>query len=410
MTLIVSFLVLLFVFESISEWLNYKRFPDKVPREFEDSYDLERLHKARDYFRAGFQADLWKQGFFLVVTLAAILGGGFEFFDQWLRSSDIPGWLHSVLFLGGVALIGRVLSIPFLIHHVFSTETKFGFNKMTPETFVSDLIKGFGMAILLGGPLLAGAILLYESMGSHAWLWVWMLVMAFQLFFVFVAPVWIMPLFNKYTPLEEGPLKQSIENFAKKEAFAISGIFKMDGSKRSTKSNAYFTGLGKTKRIVLFDTLIEKLTLEELTAVLAHEIGHYKMGHIMRMLLISALSSFGMFWALGVLLSTPGLESWIGVSVASTGVSLLVLSYCFSPLSKLSEAAIAWVSRKHEFEADTYAARTYGKPQSLATALKKLSVDHLAHLTPHPLKVAMEYSHPPVLLRMMALTAQETKL
>jgi STE24 endopeptidase len=279
---------------------------------------------------------------------------------------------------------------------------------------VGDLVKGLLLTTLIGGPVFAGLVWFFSRAGDLAWLYSWAGITAVQFLLIYIAPVFIMPLFNKFVPLDDGELKASISSYAEKEGFSLRGIFTMDGSKRSTKSNAYFTGFGRWRRIVLFDTLIEKHSVAELVSVLAHEVGHYKLKHIQKMLAVAVLSTGLMFFILSLFITRPGLYAAFGLEMAAIDgrtpvyAGLILFGFLYAPISLLLGLVQNRLSRKHEYEADAFAATTYGRPDAMIEALKKLSVDNLSNLTPHPLKVFLEYSHPPVLERIRAIRNAES--
>jgi STE24 endopeptidase len=293
--------------------------------------------------------------------------------------------------------------MPFGIYSTFVIEERFGFNKTTPGTFAMDRVKGILLSVLIGAPLLAGIIAFFEYGGPWAWVYAWLAVTAFSLIMQYVAPTWIMPLFNKFEPLEDSELRQSIEKYAESVNFPLQGVYVMDGSKRSSKSNAFFTGFGKNKRIALFDTLIEKHTTDELVAVLAHEIGHYKKKHIIKNMAISVLHTGIMFALLSVFLQVPALFEAFYMDQMSVYAGLLFFGLLYSPIETILGVGMQVLSRKHEFEADHFAATTIEKREAMINALKKLSKDNLSNLTPHPFYVFLNYSHPPVLQRVEAM-------
>jgi len=295
------------------------------------------------------------------------------------------------------------ISLPFSIYHTFVIEEKFGFNKTSVKTFILDMVKGLGLGILLGGPLLAGLLAFFQYSGTYAWLYAWGATTAFTLVVQFIAPTWIMPLFNKFTPLEDGELRQTIMNYAKEVKFSLENLFVMDGSKRSSKSNAFFTGFGKHKRIALFDTLIEKHTVKELLLVLAHEIGHYKKKHIIKSMIISILHMGIMFYLISIFLNHKGLFDAFYMQEMSIYAGLIFFGMLYSPVEMILSVFMQIFSRKNEYEADKFAADTTMDSQSMIDALKKLSADNLSNLTPHPFYVFLNYSHPPVLQRINAL-------
>lgn len=293
--------------------------------------------------------------------------------------------------------------MPFSIYSTFVIEERFGFNKTTVKTFVMDIAKGLLLSILLGAPLLALVIAFFEFGGTWAWLYAWLGVTAFSLIMQYIAPTWIMPIFNKFEPLEEGELRTAIETYAESVDFPLQDVFVMDGSKRSSKSNAFFTGFGKNKRIALFDTLIENHTTDELVAVLAHEIGHYKKNHITKNMAISIVSTGVMFALLSVFLQVPALFDAFYMDQMSVYAGLLFFGLLYSPIETILGIVMQVLSRKHEYEADEFAARTIEKSEEMVNVLKKLSKDNLSNLTPHPFYVFLNYSHPPVLQRIRAI-------
>ena len=306
-----------------------------------------------------------------------------------------------------VSLIRQALSLPFSWFSTFSIEQRYGFNRTTPSTFVLDRIKGLVIGITIGAPLLALLLYFFGALGVNAWWVAWIVVTGFSLGLGYLAPAIILPLFNRFKPLEAGELRSAIEGYAQKENFAMGGTFVMDGSKRSSKRNAFFTGFGRFKKLVLFDTLIEKHTRDELMAIVAHEMGHFKLGHIPRMIGVSIATQGALFWVMGLFLAHPDAPVWIRETLLLTEPSIagafLLMSLLYAPLGKVLSVISLALSRKHEFEADQYSKATYGKAEALISALKMLEKDHLGHPNPHPLKVWMEYSHPPVSERARAL-------
>ena len=296
-----------------------------------------------------------------------------------------------------------MITLPFSIYHTFVIEERFGFNRTTPRTFLVDSIKGLGLAALLGAPLLSGMLALFEYAGYHAWIYCWIAVTVFSLILQYVAPTWIMPLFNKFTPLEPGELKEAILNYARSVNFPIKNVFVMDGSKRSSKSNAFFTGFGRNKRIALFDTLIEKHTVPELIAVLAHEIGHHKKKHILQGTIINIIHTGVLFFVLSIFLSSPGLYDAFYMGQQSIYSGILFFGLLYTPLEMMLSVIMHALSRKNEYEADRFAAETIQHPQHLIEALKKLHAGNLSNLMPHPFYVFLNYSHPPLLQRIRAI-------
>lgn len=386
-----------------SDVLNLKALKKSVPKEFEDVYDKETYAKSQEYTRVNTRFGFITGTFDLLMLLGFWFAGGFNWLDQWARTFDF-GVIGTGLIFIGVLMIGKmILSFPFGIYSTFVIEERFGFNKTTPGTFLMDRIKGLILTVVIGAPILGGIIAFFEYGGTWAWLYAWMAVTAFTLIMQYVAPTWIMPLFNKFEPLEDGELRRSIEDYAEKVDFPLQGVYVMDGSKRSSKSNAFFTGFGKNKRIALFDTLIENHTVDELVAVLAHEIGHYKKKHILKNMTISILQTGIMFVLLSIFLQVPALFDAFFMDEMSVYAGLLFFGLLYSPVDTLLGIGMQVISRKHEYEADHYAASTVGNSEAMVQALKKLSKDNLSNLTPHPFYVFLNYSHPPVLKRIKAI-------
>jgi STE24 endopeptidase len=385
--------------------LNRGRLDLRLPEEFLGFYDPDKYRASQEYSRAGGRLDSVSEAVFTPLTIAFILAGGFNYVDTLVRSlgwSEIPTGL---LFFAVLGLAGDLMAMPFELYRIFVLEEKFGFNRMTPGLFAADKLKGYGLTAAIGGPVLAGVIYLFSAFPGSAWLWSWLGVSAFMVVLQYFAPVIILPLFNTFTPMEDGELRRAIEEFARRQAFELSGIFVMDGSKRSSKSNAFFTGLGRKKRIALFDTLLKQHGREEIVAILAHEIGHSRLGHIVRGLLLGILRLGAVFLLMSLFIRSPGLFAAFGMERASVYAGLMFFGLLYTPVSLVLSVAVTWLSRRHEFQADRYAAEATGDPESLVTALKRLTVDNLGNLTPHPFHVFLNYSHPPVLERIKALRA-----
>jgi STE24 endopeptidase len=308
----------------------------------------------------------------------------------------------SLIFFGILGLIVDILSTPLSVYSIFVIEEKFGFNKTSPKTFILDKLKGWLLAAIIGGGLLALIVWIYQVSGNWFWVIAWAVIAVFTVFMTMFYSNLIVPLFNKQTPLDEGTLRAAIEEFAQKTGFRLKNIFVMDGSKRSSKANAYFTGLGTKKRIVLFDTLIKDHTDEELVGVLAHEIGHYKKKHTLTGTIISLLQTGLMLYILSLFIGNPVLSQALGAQEGSFHLGILTFGMLYSPLSLILGLIMNVVSRKNEFVADRYAGENYD-PKPLKDALKKLSVSHLSNLRPHPVYVFFHYSHPPLLQRLKAL-------
>ncbi len=400
---ILALLVFSWLLSLIVETLNVRNVSTGIPEEFHGIYDEEKYKKSQCYLKENTRFGQIQAGIMLPLTIAFILLGGFSRINSIAQAASEHMIVQGLVFGAILMLISQIAGLPFSIYSTFVIEEKYGFNKTTALTFVIDILKGWLLAVLLGAPIFALILWIFDAV-NLAWLWAWGSLSVIQLFILFIAPVAILPLFNKFTPLEAGELRSKIEEFAAAQNYTLSGIFKIDGSKRSTKSNAYFTGFGKTKRIALFDTLIDNHSTGELVGVLAHEIGHCKRGHIKKSIVISLASSLLMFFILSLFITQPGLYKAFGI-VESTPLyaGLIFFGFLYAPISMALGLFNNILSRKHEFEADAFAAETTKAPGEMIGALKKLSVDNLSNLTPHPLKVFLEYSHPPVLERIKAL-------
>ncbi len=388
-----------YLLELIIELLNLKHISPELPAEFKDTYDEERYKKSQYYLRDNTVSGLVNKTFFTLVSLALILFGGFNFIDQLARSFSFGPIITGLIFTGILVIILQVLDIPFDLYDTFVIENRYGFNKTTLKTYILDMIKGALLGVILGGIVFVCILWFFDKFPVWAWLYSWIALTAFQLFISFIAPVVIMPIFNKFVPLDNEELVHAVKEYADSQNFKMKGLFKMDGSKRSTKSNAYFTGFGRFRRIVLFDTLIEKHTIDELVSILAHEMGHYKKNHILKTIIITILTTGVMFFLLSLFINNPGLFRAFSMENISIYASLVFFGFIYAPVSEIISILANCLSRKHEYEADAYAVKTGNKPESMISALKKLSVDNLSNLSPHPAMVFLKYSHPPVLKR-----------
>jgi len=386
---------------------NLKSLRSEPPSALEEVYRVEDYRKSQEYIRANTHFDFVNSTFSLVVLFSFWFTGGFNYLDQIVSSWGFGPILTGLLYVGILVAGYSLVVLPFSIYHTFVIEDRFGFNRMTLRTFAVDRVKGAGLAVLLGAVLLGGILALFEYAGYHAWVYCWIAVTAFSLGMQYVAPIWIMPLFNKFTPLEPGELKEAILEYARSVDFPVKNVFVVDGSKRSSKSNAFFTGFGRNKRIVLFDTLIDKHTMPELIAVLAHEIGHHKKKHILQGTVISILHSGILFFVLSVFLRSPGLYDAFFMEQQSIYSGILFFGLLYTPLEMVLSVIMHAVSRRNEYEADRFAAETIQRPQHLIEALKKLHADNLSNLTPHPFYVFLNYSHPPLLQRVRAILQYE---
>jgi STE24 endopeptidase len=397
-----------YVLDVAVDRLNINCAGTALPAEFQCDYDPEKYKRSQEYLRERTAFGFIEDTVSIIITLGFILAGGFNVVDRFARGFNGGLILTGLIFVGSIALAAQVLNIPFSAYHTFVLEQKYGFNRTTPKTFTSDLLKGLLLSGIIGGVVFSGVVWFFSVMGKAGWLYCWGGVTVVELFLMFIAPVVIMPLFNKFVPLEEGPLKAELETYAGSQNFKMQGVFTMDGSRRSTKSNAFFTGFGRFRRIALFDTLIAKHTVDELVSVLAHEIGHYKKKHIIKSLAISVMTTGLMFFILSFFLENRGLSAAFRMDQPSIYAGLVFFGFLYTPISMVFSITGSILSRKHEYEADAFAVTTYGKPESFIRALKKLTVDNLSNLTPHPWKVFLYYSHPPVLRRIEAIRALST--
>jgi STE24 endopeptidase len=339
----------------------------------------------------------------LAIILIVIYSGLFGIIDGFVRNLGYGEIITAIIFAAILLVASKIIHLPFSIYDTFVIEERYGFNKTTPKTFVLDILKGLIISAVLGGAVLAGIVWFFGRFGKSGWVYVWIGLTLFEIFVGYIAPVVIMPLFNKFTPIEEGELKDKITHYAKKQNFKLKGVYKMDGSKRSTKANAFFTGFGRYRRIVLFDTLIEKLGVGEILAVLAHEVGHFKKRHTIKGLLISVLHGGLMLFVFSLFLNNKNLIFAFGFNEVSIYASLIGFGILFSPINTLVSIGGHWLSRKFEYEADNFTVETTGSADGLIEGLKKLTADSLGNLTPHPVKVFTDYSHPPILERINSL-------
>lgn len=403
LVIILAIIIGSYLLELIVEKLNLKNLQTELPGEFTGYYDRAKYQKSQEYLLENTRFGMLHSSITTPITIAFILLGGFNLIDRFARSFNLDSLPTGLIFTGALLLASQLLELPFSIYNTFVIEEKFGFNRTTSGTFVLDLLKGWLLTAVIGGPALLLVFWFFETRGQWAWLYCWIIVSAFQLLLMFLAPVVIMPIFNKYSPLEKEDLREEIENYAKSQNFKMKGVFQMDGSRRSTKANAYFTGFGRFRRIVLFDTLIEKHTNSELVSVLAHEMGHYKKGHIWKSMLLSFLTFGLMFFILSLFINNVQLFSAFRMEVRSVYASLVFFGFLYGPIDTVLSLFTNAISRRNEYEADRYAVSTYGNPKAMIEALKKLSVDNLSNLTPHPVKVFFSYSHPPILKRIRAI-------
>lgn len=399
---IIAITVVDFVIDKVLDFLNNRAKSPTMPPEAEGIYDSERYAKWLAYDKANSRVGVISSSISILLSLAMLIFGGFGWLDIQLRQFTEQPVLLALLYFAVIGIASSIISLPFSVYSTFVIEEKFGFNKTTVKTFVIDIVKGAALSIVIGAPLGGLIVWLFYELGDAFWIVSWIIMSVFSVFMTMFAATWIMPLFNKFTPLKEGELRTAIEAYCEKVGFKLNRLFVMDGSKRSAKSNAFFSGLGPKKTIALYDTLIEQQSTEEIVAVLAHEIGHYKKQHTRQSLVLGVLQTGAMLFLLGIFLRMPEFSLALGAEQMSFHVGVIAFGIIFSPVSTIIGIGMNILSRKNEFEADAFAKETYnGEP--LASALKKLTAENLGNLKPHPAYVFVHYSHPPVLKRLERL-------
>lgn len=403
---IVVFLCVDFLIERILESLNRSAMSPRLPESLRGIYDEREYSRFQNYKRENDRFGLLSSSFSFLVTLIFLCAGGFGWYNAWITGiTDSVLW-QTLLFMGGLALISGLIGLPFDWYATFHIEEKYGFNKTTPKIYLADLIKGMLVSAVVGGVLLAAIVGFYIWMGDRFWLYAWGLITVFSVFMSMFYSQLIVPLFNKQTPLENGVLRDKIQAFALKAGFKLDNIYVIDGSKRSTKANAYFTGLGPKKRIVLYDTLIQDLTGDEIVAVLAHEVGHYKKRHTLQFMAASVLQTGFILWLFSLCVNQPALSEALGGDGNYFQLGLVAFVLLYSPVGMILGLFMNMWSRKNEYEADAYAA-TQGQGEALVAGLKKISVKSLSNLTPHPAYEWVYYSHPSLLKRIGAIRQEE---
>lgn len=402
---IISALTVEFILNRITGYLNIISLSPELPEEFKNSYDESKYKNSQNYTRTNEQFDVVTSTFDFLLILCVIVFGLFNVLDIFVRSMGFQSEIvNGLLFFGIFMIFQDIISTPFSLYRHFVIEEKYGFNKMTLRTYVIDKIKGIFLMVLMGTPLLGVILYFFEYFNDLAWLYAWAIVSGFILILQPLFITFIAPLFNTFTPLEDGELKESIDSYSEKVQFPISRVDVMDGSRRSSHSNAYFSGIGKRKRIALFDTLLEKQSVQEILAIVAHEVGHYKNKHIQKGIFLSILSTGFMFFMVSVFMKNPQLFGAFSMEKLSVYGSIVFFQILFSPINMLLSLFTNALSRKNEFEADQYSVETIGDSRHLISGLKKLTVENLGNLTPHPLNVFLNYSHPPVLQRIRTLS------
>jgi len=414
LVLVLAFLAGSWALEAILVRLNLSALGQGLPPEFEDVFDTGKYQQSQRYATTGAKVEMFESSVGLVALAAFILAGGFNALDLAVRAPGWPPIVTGLAYVAALALLSGALALPFDIYRTFVVEERFGFNTTTWRTFAADRIKGALLAAVIGGPLLAAVLAFFRLAGPWAWVWAWAAVAAVTLVIQLLAPTLILPLFYRFKPLEQGGIRAAVEAYAAAQGLELSGIYVVDGSRRSKKANAFFTGLGRKKRIALFDTLLAGHGSdhapgdgpEEIVAVLAHETGHHKLGHIPRMTAVSILRSGLTFWLLSLFLGNEDLFAAFGMEHVSVYAALVFFGLLYTPLALVLSLAGNAISRRFEYQADAFAARTTGNPGAMVSALKKLSAANLSNLTPHPAYVAAHYSHPPVVQRIRALRGE----
>jgi len=394
-----------FLLHTVADVLNLRALDKGVPETLRDLYSDDDYYRSKRYVRLSTSVEVTERIVLLFAILAFWFLGGFGWVDTGLRVLVASEVVRGLLYVGTLMLGQSVISLPFAAYRTFVVEQQFGFNKMSPATFVSDRCKELLLMVLLGAPLLAGVQLLFLHTGSVAWLWCWLAVVGFSLVTQVIAPVLILPLFNKFEPMPDGVLRETILDYARSVRFPVDNVYVMDGSKRSSRGNAYFTGIGRHKRIALFDTLIAQQTVQETVAVLAHEVGHYKRRHITKGLFLTAAHTGIALFLLSLLLGQSGLYAAFFVAEPSVYAGLVLFALLYTPIDVLLSMGLNALSRRHEFEADLFSLETSPEPQALPDALKKLAVTNLSNPNPHAFYVFLNYSHPPLGVRLGAIDA-----
>lgn len=402
--IIIAILIVQYLVETVLDYLNAKKYGDPVPKELDNLFEAEEYQKSQDYKKTNYSFGLLTSTFSLLLTLGFLLFGGFEWIDSIARSTTNNSMFQALLFFGVILIGSDLITTPFSYYQTFVIEEKFGFNKTTKKTFILDKLKGWLIMAILGGGILAAVIWFFQWAGTDFWIYAWVMIAVFTIFMNLFYSRLIVPLFNKQTLLAQGSLKEKIESYAQKVGFELKNIFVIDGSKRSTKANAYFSGFGREKRVTLYDTLINDLEEDEIVAVLAHEVGHYKRRHIIFNLFASVLLAGLTLFILSLFINNPNMSLAIGVSKPSFHAALIGFGILYSPISEITGLFMNYLSRKFEFQADDYAKNTFAA-MPLISSLKKLSKKSLSNLTPHSAYVFVHYSHPPLIARIRNLKA-----
>ena len=401
--IIIGIIIFEYVLSFIIRTLNIRSLDPNLPQEFSDTFDEDKYKKSQLYAKANSSFDGITSTYSLFLGLIFIFSGFYNTIDIYARSFEFNNILTGLSFFFILTLISDLLSMPFSLYRTFVIEEKFGFNKTTISTYFSDKAKQYLLMIIIGGPVLGAILYFFENTGELGWLYVWLFITFFSIIMQPIFNNFIAPMFNKFTPLEDGPLKEKITEYLNKVNFPVKKLEVVDGSKRSAHSNAYFSGFGKSKRIALFDTLVDQLDDNEILAVIAHEVGHYKLKHIHSGIILSSIQTGIMFFILSFFIMNESLFSVFYMDNLSIYASLLFFSMLYSPISMITGIVFMIISRKNEFSADAYSSKTANLPESLISGLKKMSKENLSNLTPHWLNVFLNYSHPPVIDRINAL-------
>ena len=396
--IIIAILVIDFIIDKYIDYLNAKHFNDKIPAELNDVYNEEEYYKSQAYKKENYKFSLITSTFSLLLTLAFFIFKGFAWIDKIARDINDNEIIISLIFFGIIMIGSDIISTPLSFYQNFVIEEKYGFNKSTKKLFFTDKLKGWFLTIMIGGGILALIVWFYQQTGNYFWIYTWIFIGIFSIFMTLFYSSLIVPLFNKQTPLEKGELKSAIENFAKKVGFNLDKIFVIDGSKRSTKANAYFSGFGSKKRIVLYDTLINDLETDEIVAVLAHEVGHYQRKHVFINMILSLLLTGVTLYILSLFINNPVLSKALSVNQPSFHIGLIAFGVLYNPISEITGILMNYLSRKFEYQADNYAKEKFNA-KALISSLKKLSKNSLSNLTPHKANVFVHYSHPTLLQR-----------
>jgi len=400
--IVIAIVIFNYVLGRILEYLNSTRYNDPLPQEIKDVYNEEQYKKSQKYKYVNYRFSIITSTFSVLVILAMFIFKGFAFVDNIARDYTSHPILLALIFFGIIMLASDLIHTPFSVYDVFVIEEKFGFNKTTVKTFILDKLKGWLLGAIIGGGILSLVIWFYQLTTNYFWLIAWIFISLFSIFMTMFYSTLIVPLFNKQTPLEEGELRDKIMALSEKIGFKLKNIYVIDGSKRSTKANAYFSGLGAKKRIVLYDTLITDLKPDEILAVLAHEIGHYRKKHTLTGTILSIIQSGILLYIFSLFVGNPLLSEALGITETSFHIALITFGFLYSPISTVLGMLFNIISRKHEYQADRFAGEKFN-PGSLIDALKRLSGKNLSNLTPHPAYVWINYSHPTLLQRIRAL-------